>query len=306
MDFNTLNYEWLKSHLGSLIELDYGVSVGHIMKSSQLRQNALMAEDVSVHIVIRYGTATATINGRDTVIYPGTICIVQPGDIVSACNIPDDCEGMIFVIAVNRMLELMSDVGLHRYLLQLHENPIVYLPVSNQKVIFSLIDVLLDKTAGQPLTEGSSKVCMAVLQGIVYEVFETLEEVAENSRTIETSRPDAIFKHFTSLLSTLTVHPRDVEWYARRLCITPKYLSEICRNKSGRSAASWIKDYAIIDIRRQLIGSDRSIKEIAHFLGYSNLSFFGKCVRRWFGMSPTELRVHLRKSPESSGKVNPK
>ena len=93
-----------------------------------------------------------------------------------------------------------------------------------------------------------------------------------------------------------STHRREVEWYADKLCISPKYLSDVCRKCSGRPASEWIKDYVMFDIRSQLKNSTKSIKEISNRLGFSSLTFFGKCIRRWFGQSPTELREHLRNS----------
>ncbi|MDE6555622.1 MAG: helix-turn-helix domain-containing protein [Duncaniella sp.] len=86
-----------------------------------------------------------------------------------------------------------------------------------------------------------------------------------------------------------------MKWYADRLCISSKYLSKVCNICSGRSASDWIREYVMYDIRSHLKNSSLSIKEVANRLGFSSLTFFGKSVRRWFGVSPTELRALLRK-----------
>lgn len=44
-------------------------------------------------------------------------------------------------------------------------------------------------------------------------------------------------QHFMSLLDRGEyVQHRDVAWYADTLCVTPKYLSEVCREVSGQAA----------------------------------------------------------------------
>lgn len=95
------------------------------------------------------------------------------------------------------------------------------------------------------------------------------------------------------MLATTTVHYHHVEWYACRLNVSAKHLSQVCRKCSGRPASAWIKDYSMLDIKRHLADDKLSIKEVAYLLEYPNLSFFGKCVRRWFGMSPSDLRKSL-------------
>ena len=74
------------------------------------------------------------------------------------------------------------------------------------------------------------------------------------------------------------------------MCITSKYLSNICKENSGKTAYDWIIEYAIEDINRLLSHSDMSIKEIANYLDFPNLSFFGKFVKAHLGCSPTEFR----------------
>ncbi|MDE5842684.1 MAG: helix-turn-helix domain-containing protein [Muribaculaceae bacterium] len=86
-----------------------------------------------------------------------------------------------------------------------------------------------------------------------------------------------------------------MKWYADQLCISSKYLSKVCKICSGRSASDWIREYVMYDIRSHLKNSSMSIKEVSNRLGFSSLSFFGKSVCRWFGVSPSELRTQFRK-----------
>lgn len=103
-----------------------------------------------------------------------------------------------------------------------------------------------------------------------------------------------LFKKFINLLIGCRIKPRTVTWYADKLCVSPKYLSAVCKNVSGKTAFHWINQYVQIDIRHWLKNSDRTIKEIADILDFPNISFFGKYCRQHFGMSPTEYRKHLR------------
>ncbi|MBD5266851.1 MAG: AraC family transcriptional regulator [Bacteroides sp.] len=90
------------------------------------------------------------------------------------------------------------------------------------------------------------------------------------------------------------IRPREVEWYARKLNISSKYLLKICRDNSNKSPSEWIRKYCMLDVKCHLLNSSISIKEVANKLGYSSSGFFGKTVKRWFGITPTELRESLR------------
>ena len=98
------------------------------------------------------------------------------------------------------------------------------------------------------------------------------------------------FQHFLDLLHSENVKHRTVEWYAGKLCISPKYLSAICKKHSGKTANEWITEHVLEDIRYYLKQTDYSIKQICDLLGFSNTSFFGKYVKEHFGMTPVQVR----------------
>lgn len=98
------------------------------------------------------------------------------------------------------------------------------------------------------------------------------------------------FQRFLDLLHSTKVKHRTVEAYANDLCISPKYLTAICKKNSSKTANEWITEHVLEDIRYYLRHTDLSIKQICDCLGFPNTSFFGKYVKDHFGMTPMELR----------------
>ena len=98
------------------------------------------------------------------------------------------------------------------------------------------------------------------------------------------------FQQFLDLLNTSDMKRRSVESYADELCISPKYLSAICKKHSGKTANEWIREHVLEDIRYNLKQTDLSIKEISQRLGFPSTSFFGKYVKEHFGMTPMQVR----------------
>ena len=98
------------------------------------------------------------------------------------------------------------------------------------------------------------------------------------------------FQHFLDLLHSSNIKHRTVEAYANELCISPKYLTTICRKYSGKTANEWITEHVLEDIRYYLKQTDLSIKQICDQLGFPNPSFFGRYVKEHFGMTPVEFR----------------
>lgn len=85
-------------------------------------------------------------------------------------------------------------------------------------------------------------------------------------------------------------HERSVKWYSDRLCLTPKYLSEIVKQASGRTARQWLMAFVLIEIKSLLRNTDYSIKQIAQEMNFSSQSSFGKYFHHATGLAPKEYR----------------
>lgn len=133
-----------------------------------------------------------------------------------------------------------------------------------------------------------SAVRMLVLEMFNY-LDTVLEPVSEEAGGRSITHSDYTFRHFLELLQN-NPHRREVQWYAEQMNITPKYLSEICKMRSGKSASEWIVEVTMNDIKQRLVRSGESIKEVAFQLGFPNSSFFCQYVKKHTGMTPNHLR----------------
>ena len=105
----------------------------------------------------------------------------------------------------------------------------------------------------------------------------------------KTGQSDYTFKEFTRLLH-LYPHEREVQWYARQLEITPKYLSEICKELSGKSASEWIAEITVAEMKHYLLNTTLPIREIAREMNFPNSSFFCQYTKKHLGETPNHIR----------------
>lgn len=101
---------------------------------------------------------------------------------------------------------------------------------------------------------------------------------------------DAIIMQFMKLVERNSRCQRAVNWYAEQLHITPKYLSEVVKRVTGKTAIQVIREHALREIESQLLHTDKSIKEIAYELNFPSLSFFSKYVHENMGAGPVMIR----------------
>ena len=117
------------------------------------------------------------------------------------------------------------------------------------------------------------------------------EEVPSDSESSELSnRSKVIFDKFMRLVMEYHTQYRNVGFYADHLCLTPKYLSKLIKNATGRSAPEWIDSYVILEAKNLLKYSGATIKEIVFKLNFPNQSVFYKFFKAHTGMTPTEYR----------------
>lgn len=135
----------------------------------------------------------------------------------------------------------------------------------------------------------------ASIHTLLCSVFAKIKEVSAQSEH-ETDkkypyRAEEYFARFMEQLSMYYKQERRVEFYASKLCVTPKYLSFVIKEVSGKTPSKWINEAIMQEIHYQLKNSTTSIKEIAYSLNFTNASFFGKFVKRFTGVSPQRYRA---------------
>jgi len=108
------------------------------------------------------------------------------------------------------------------------------------------------------------------------------------------TREGEVMSKFTELVKNHYTRHRDVEFYADKMNMTPKYMSTVVKKASGKSALQWIEEYVILDAKAQLASSLKSIQEIAYDLHFPNQSFFGRYFKRVVGVSASEYRRMVR------------
>ncbi len=107
-------------------------------------------------------------------------------------------------------------------------------------------------------------------------------------------RQEEVFSNFVKELSIGFKHHRDLQYYADKLCITPKYLSAIVKQVSGTSALQLIESCIVEETKVLLQTTSMTIQQISDELNFPNQSFFGKYIKKRTGLSPKDLRKKLQ------------
>lgn len=104
------------------------------------------------------------------------------------------------------------------------------------------------------------------------------------------SHGDIYFRQFVELIDDHVKQEHEVAFYANKLNITAKYLSEVCKSKSGFKAKEIISTFLISKLKQEIVMSGKSIKTIAYEYGFADQSSMGKFFSKITGMSPGEFK----------------
>lgn len=95
------------------------------------------------------------------------------------------------------------------------------------------------------------------------------------------------------LESGLSLHHRSVDFYARSLHVTPKYLSDTVRRQTGHSVSYFIDRATVPLIKQYLDNPQYSIAQIAEIMQFGSPAYFSRYVSQRLGMSPRQYRSSL-------------
>lgn len=107
------------------------------------------------------------------------------------------------------------------------------------------------------------------------------------------SRKEELLKRFIEEVQQHYKTERSITFYASELAVTPKYLSNVVYEVSGRHASEWISNFVTAECKSLLQTSGLTIKEICVSMNFANQSFFTKYFKQHTGMSPKEFRLTL-------------
>lgn len=177
--------------------------------------------------------------------------------------------------------------------LQFGSLPCMELTHAESQSLRSFISMVEQELKGSE-TDFSSEIIGGLIAATIYKVGDILTHYLTEHPEVDSpihNRAEEYFRQFTELLGEHYKHERSVGFYARQLCITPKYLTTLIKRISGKSVSEWIDNYVILEAKTLLKYSNMSVQEIVYYLNFPNQSFFGSYFKRNAGMSPSQYKA---------------
>lgn len=107
---------------------------------------------------------------------------------------------------------------------------------------------------------------------------------------VKSYRVRELFNRFMMLLERDYKISRDVNYYAEKMNISSKYLTNIVSQVTGHTPKTIIDQYVILQLKMHLKRTTQSIKEMAWEFHFADVSFFCRYFKKHTGLTPQQIR----------------
>ncbi len=176
----------------------------------------------------------------------------------------------------------------------LHKNsPFDVLPISAEhlEVLSEAASVclkLFDKKDDYLHTAISNDSCN-ILVGLVISRY-----LSQAKPAVTHNRLEAVTKAFKHELEQSFSSVKSPSAYADRLNLSTSYLNDCVKATTGHPVSHHIKQRVVLEAKRLLYHSSRSVKEVAGMLGYDDYSYFTRIFVKIAGLTPIAFRDETR------------
>ena len=246
---------------------------------------------------LKKGHFTVDVNLHSYEVREKSLMIQVPGNIVKISQYDEsrisDMEMIFVLISKEFMSGIRFDfMKVFQESIRILDNPCITLDDFQMSIANDYFN-LARKVVGAPFSN-KREIIGSLLTSLTYlstDVWEHLvDEARKKNGSQRSARLNQILEQFLALVNEYHCSERGMAFYADKLCLTPKYLSKLIRQASGRSAPEWIDEFVILEAKNLLKYTNLAIKEIVYRLHFPNQSVFYKFFKAHTGMTPSEYR----------------
>ncbi|HJB85531.1 MAG TPA: helix-turn-helix domain-containing protein [Candidatus Alistipes merdigallinarum] len=212
------------------------------------------------------------------------ILLVQQGSIGQCLEISPDCKLVFFAFSKNYFVvePLHGAIIIRKFLMQQSMLRVTDEQMEEQMQIYRTLRQKIEQSDYYYKRD----LIMSYMQVLCCNACQLMIPYVQMQEAQIGNRKKQIYDKFMELLQQYYATERSIGFYADKMCITPKYLSQMVYAVSGRHAGDWIRDYVILEAKALLKSRKYTIQQISDMLNFANQSFFGVYFKKEVGCSP--------------------
>lgn len=244
-----------------------------------------------IHILCHAGKAQFSFMGNTYTMEAGDWVIWQMSSRISDALYSSDFNADFLLVDKDFLLEYNPEkIWASKAFVFIKKNPVFQLDEKGKAMIEHNFIQIKRRIAEPHLFQ--KEILGRQLQIFLLDLWEIYKNAMENIQQTDNSSA-LLFTRFMNLLPEYSKTEREVAFYADKLCVSAKYLSEVVKKSSGHPASYWINGYAMQEILAYLKRSNLTFAEISNRMNFYNPAHFTRFVKKQTGDSPSELKIKL-------------
>lgn len=244
-----------------------------------------------IHILCRAGKAQFSFMNKTYTMEQGDWTIWQMSSEISDALYSSDFNADILLVDSDFLLEYNPEkVWASKAFVFIKQNPVFHLSERGMAMVEYNFIQFRRRLAEPHLFQ--TDILGKQLQIFLLDLWEIFRSAIENVHNADNST-SLLFTRFMNMLPSYSKTEREVAFYADKLCVSAKHLSEMVKKSSGHPASYWINGYSMQEIYSLLKRPDLTLAEIANLMNFYNPAHFTRFVKKQTGKSPSELRQKL-------------
>ncbi len=243
-------------------------------------------------IIILKGSIDIRINLHEQSIHEGEFLVMMPGCIFEAQKASEDMRFCGFIIESDFWETMRKSIGIYLDLTKRYHTfmlrQVAQTALDKQVLMYEMIRNELNTKDHIYKKEVIQRFCeIWALNNIA--LSDNVEGQPDLKKPL--NRKEEIFHDFLSVLEKYYKQERSISFYADQMCLTPKYLSTIIKEVSGKHGMQWIDEYVALEAKALLRNSTLSVKQVADQLNFPSQSMFGRFFKKMTGCSPKQYKL---------------
>ena len=234
------------------------------------------------------GRVKAKIGIKEFEVEKQNMFVILPEQIFLITEITTDFKAVIGVLKEsffdirNNFSEIME---LQQFLLKEQS---FFIPDYDMHEFLTLFELIRTKLATP--NRFTAKIIQHYCNILFYNCYSLYKQREAEQQILSKGQRETVFERFINEVERHFKTQHTVGFYADRLCITPKYLSLLIKETSGKTAAEWIREYLVLEARALLKSGRMTVQQVSNELNFADQSHFGNFFKRYTGCSPREYQ----------------